>query len=63
MSCKGDALRGVCLPCLPLMHPWLCLRSTFSLILQPGKMDYEDDDYSQYQQYEDELYKDPGSDR
>lgn len=27
------------------------------------KMDYDDDDYDQYRQYEDEMYKDPTDER
>jgi hypothetical protein len=31
--------------------------------LRGFEMDYDDDDYDQYRQYEDEMYKDPSEER
>ncbi len=40
----------------------LLLHGSLHSLLIKAKMDYEDEDYDQYQQYEDEIYKD-SSDR
>lgn len=52
--------KALCL--LSLLHT-LSLFYTRPRQLQGLKMDYDDDDYDQYRQYEDEMYKDPTDER